>query len=140
MRQDLKYKDLTGKVINAAIQVHEFLGVGFQEVIYQRALEVEMQRAGLVFAREVKQNIYYRDFSKPIGTRRADFVVANKVLVEIKAITELEPVHETQILNYLNAYRLEVGLLINFGEKKLNVKRKVLSQPIDNRLKEDPIT
>ena len=93
----------------------------------------------MVFAREVKQKIYYRDLPRPIATRRADFVVANKVLVEVKAITELEPVHETQILNYLNAYRLEIGLLINFGERILKVKRKVLTQPADNRLKEESI-
>ena len=140
MRQELKYQELTGAIIKAAIRVHEFLGVGFQEYIYQRALEIEMQREGLEFTREVKQNIYYRDLPRPIGSRRADFVVARKVLIEVKAISELEPVHQTQILNYLNAFRLEVGLLINFGEYRLNVKRMVLSEPRENQLREDPQT
>ena len=70
-----------------------------------------------------------KDFPEPIGTRRADFVVAGNVLVELKAVTMLEPVHEAQLLNYLKAYRLEIGLLINFGEKRINVKRLILSQP-----------
>ena len=129
MRNHLKHKDITEKIIGAAIEVHKFLGNGFQEVIYQRALGVEMRRVGLEFAREIEQDIYYKDFPEPIGTRRADFVVAENVLVELKAITMLDPVHEAQILNYLKAYRLEIGLLINFGEKRINVKRFILSQP-----------
>ena len=106
-----------------------FWGNGFQEVIYQRALAFEMGKASLGFAREIEQNIFYKDFQEPIGTRRADFVVAEKVLVELKAISALESVHEAQILNYLRAYRLEVGLLINFGEKSLKFKRLILSYP-----------
>ena len=129
MSKNLKHGDITEKIIGAAIEVHKFLGNGFQEVIYQRALAVEMRSIGLEFAREVEHDIYYKDITKPIGTRRADFVVEGIVLVELKAITELEPVHEAQILNYLKAYRLEIGLLINFGEKKINVNRLILSQP-----------
>ena len=129
MSNHLKHKDITEKIIGAAFEVHKFLGNGFQEVIYQRALAIEIQKAGLEFAREIEQDIFYKDFPKPIGTRRADFVVAGKVLVELKAITTLEDVHEAQLLNYLKAYRLEVGLLINFGEKSLNFKRLILSQP-----------
>lgn len=125
MNNEYKYKDITKEIIGAAIEVHKFLGVGFQEVIYQRALAVEMRRAGLKFAREVEHDIYYKDFPESIGTRRADFLVAGKVLVELKAITMLEPVHEAQILNYLHAYRLEIGLLINFGEEKIKVKRMI---------------
>jgi len=128
MNTNLKYKDITQKIIGAAFEVHKFLGNGFQEVVYQRALWVEMRKAGLAFEREIEQNIYYKDFPKPIGTRRADFVVAEKVLVELKAVAELESVHEVQVLNYLRAYRLEVALLINFGEKSLKYKRLVLSQ------------
>lgn len=128
MNTNLKHKDITQKIIGAAFEVHEFLGNGFQEVVYQRALWVEMRKAGLAFEREIEQNIYYKDFPKPIGTRRADFVVAEKVLVELKAVAELENVHEVQVLNYLRAYRLEVALLINFGEKSLKYKRLVLSQ------------
>ena len=129
MSNNLKHKDITEKIIGAAIEVHKFLGNGFQEVIYQRALAVELRRIGLEFDREVEHNIYYKDFPEPIGTRRADFVVAGNVLVELKAVTMLEPVHEAQLLNYLKAYRLEIGLLINFGEKRINVKRLILSQP-----------
>ena len=129
MSVNLKYKDITQKILGAAFEVHKFLGSGFQEVIYQRALAIEMKKAGLEFAREIEQDIYYKNFPKPIGTRRADFVVAGKVLVELKAITELEDVHKAQLLNYLKAYRLEVGLLINFGEKSLRHERLILSQP-----------
>ena len=128
MNTNLKHEDITKKIIGAAFEVHTFLGNGFQEVVYQRALEVEMRKAGLAFDREIKQDIYYKDYPKPIGTRRADFVVAQKVLVELKAIAVLEDVHTVQTLNYLRAYRLEVALLINFGEKSLKYKRLVLSQ------------
>jgi GxxExxY protein len=123
---DLKYKDITEKIIGASFEVHKFLGNGFQEVIYQRALAWEMSQAGLEFAREIEQDIFYKELEEPIGTRRADFVVEGKILVELKAIIELEDVHMAQILNYLKAYRLEVGLLINFGSKSLTFKRLVL--------------
>jgi GxxExxY protein len=123
---ELKYKDITEKIIGAAFEVHSFLGNGFQEVIYQRALAWEMRQKGLEFAREIEQDIYYKDLPEPIGTRRADFVVEGKVLVELKAVTNLEEVHWAQVLNYLKAYRLEVGLLINFGSKSLTFKRFVL--------------
>lgn len=108
--------------------MHKFLGNGFQEVIYQRALKYELEKAGLKFDREIEQNIFYKDLEKPIGTRRADFVVEGKVLVELKALTELQDVHMAQALNYLKAYRLEVGLLINFGAKSLEFKRLILSE------------
>lgn len=135
---DLKYKDITEKIIGASFEVHKFLGNGFQaclpkgssarrqEVIYQRALAWELSQAGLSFQREIEQDIYYKDLQEPIGSRRADFVVEEKVLVELKAVIELEDVHLAQILNYLKAYRIEVGLLINFGGKSLTFKRLVL--------------
>ena len=123
---DTKYKDITEKIIGSAFEVHKFLGNGFQEVIYQRALAWEMSQAGLGFSREIEQEIFYKNLSEPIGTRRADFVVENKVLVELKAIIQLEDVHLAQALNYLKAYKLEVGLLINFGSKSLTFKRLVL--------------
>ena len=128
MNTNLKHKDITQKIIRAAFEVHKFLGNGFQEVVYQRALSIEMRKAGLEFSREIEQNIDYKDFPKPIGRRRADFVIAQKVLVELKAISALENVHEVQTLNYLKAYRLEVALLINFGEKSLKYKSLILSQ------------
>ncbi len=124
--KDLKYKHITEKIIGASFEVHKFLGNGFQEVIYQRALAWEMAQAQLDFAREIEQEIFYKDLPQPIGTRRADFVVEGKVLVELKAVIQLEDVHIAQILNYLKAYRLEVGLLINFGSKSLTFKRLVL--------------
>ncbi|MFQ3576519.1 MAG: GxxExxY protein, partial [Cytophagales bacterium] len=111
----------------ASFEVHKFLGNGFQEVIYQRALAWEMKQAGLDFAREIEQEIFYKELPEPIGTRRADFVVEGKVLVELKALTKLEDVHLAQALNYLKAYRLEVGLLINFGAKSLEFKRLVIT-------------
>lgn len=123
---ELKHKDITEKIIGASFEVHSFLGNGFQEVIYQRALAWEMKQRDLEFAREIEQEIYYKDLPKPIGTRRADFVVEDKVLVELKAVIQMDDVHLAQALNYLKAYRLSVGLLINFGSKSLTFKRLVL--------------
>ena len=123
---ELKYSNITEKIIGASFEVHKFLGNGFQEVIYQRALAWEMTMAELVFAREIEQDIYYKNLPEPIGTRRADFVVEGKVLVELKAIIQLDDVHLAQALNYLKAYKLEVGLLINFGSKSLTFKRLIL--------------
>ena len=123
---ELKYKGITEKIIGASFEVHKFLGNGFQEVIYQRALAWEFTQARLSFAREIEQEIFYKELLEPIGTRRADFVVEGKVLVELKAIIELEDVHLAQVLNYLKAYKLTVGLLINFGSKSLTFKRLVL--------------
>ncbi|MBW7887330.1 MAG: GxxExxY protein [Bacteroidetes bacterium] len=125
--EELKHKEITEKIIGASFEVHKFLGNGFQEVIYQRALAWEMKVAGLAFAREIEQEIFYKDLPEPIGTRRADFVVEGKVLVELKALTKLEDVHLAQALNYLKAYRLEIGLLINFGSKSLEFKRLILT-------------
>ena len=123
---ELKHKNITEKIIGASFEVHKFLGNGFQEVIYQRALSWEMSQLGLTFAREIEQNIYYKELQEPIGTRRADFIVEEKVLVELKAIIELDDIQMAQVLNYLKAYRLEVGLLINFGSKSLTFKRLIL--------------
>ncbi|GCC52004.1 GxxExxY protein [Chryseotalea sanaruensis] len=116
-----KYSELTGRIIKCAMTVHSALGNGFQEVIYQRALEIEMGLAGLDFSREFEMPIFYRD--EQIGTRRVDFLVAGLISVELKAITKVEDVHFAQAINYLEAYNLEIGLLINFGERSLNFKR-----------------
>ena len=121
------HRNITEKIIGASFEVHKFLGNGFQEVIYERALAWEMRQAGLEFSREIEQDIFYKDLAEPIGTRRAVFVVEEKVLVELKALTKLEDVHLAQALNYLKAYRLEVGLLINFGAKSLEFKRLTLT-------------
>jgi len=110
------------------MQVHSFLGNGFQEVIYQCALAYELAKAGLAFNRELEMPIYYKDMPDPIGTRRVDFLVEGCVLVELKAISVLDDVHLAQILNYLRAYKIEIGLLVNFGERSLNFKRTILSE------------
>lgn len=125
---DYKYSDVTHKIIGCAMQVHSYLGNGFQEVIYQRALAIEFGKAGLEYQREVEMPIYYKDILEPIGLRRVDFLVEDTVLVELKAITHIEDVHMAQILNYLRAYKIEIGLLVNFGEKSLNFKRLILSE------------
>jgi len=117
----LKYKEITEKIIGSAMKVHSVLGNGFQEVIYQRVLVIEMELNGLKFKREKEMPIYYRE--QKIGTRRVDFFVEDLIMVEIKAITKLEDVHLAQALNYLEAYNMEIGLLINFGAKRLEYKR-----------------
>lgn len=121
IKEEYKYSALTGKIIGCAMTVHKALGNGFQEVIYQRALEIEMNIEGINFSREHKMPIFYRN--KQIGTRRVDFLVESVISVELKAITKLEDVHYAQAINYLEAYNLEIGLLINFGEQSLNFKR-----------------
>jgi len=123
-----KYSDITHKIIGCAFRVHGKLGNGFQELIYQRSLKIEFEKANLKFARELEMEIYYDDIK--VGTRRVDFLVENKIMVELKAMTELRDVHYAQIINYLEAYKLEVGLLLNFGVKSLEVKRFVKSRPL----------
>ncbi len=113
--------ELTHKIIGCAMQVHRVLGNGFQEVIYQRALAIEMRFAGLAFEREKEMPIFYRD--EDIGTRRVDFFVEGKVMVELKALEKLEDVHKAQAINYCEAYHIADGLLINFGGKSLDFKR-----------------
>jgi GxxExxY protein len=121
INEKYKYSELTGKIIGAAMEVHSFLGNGFQEVIYQRALSYEMELQGISHRREFEMNVMYKDIQ--VGTRRVDFLVDEKISVEIKASTQLEPVHLAQAINYLEAYNLEIGLLINFGETKLKFHR-----------------
>jgi len=115
------YEEITKKIIGCAMKVHSTLGNGFQEVIYQRALAIEMEYQGLNHEREKEMDIYYRD--RKIGTRRVDFFVKGKIMVELKAIIQLEDVHLAQAMNYLEAYNMEIGLLINFGAKSLQFKR-----------------
>jgi GxxExxY protein len=113
--------ELTYKIIGCAMKVHNTLGNGFQEVIYQRCLAIELDKIGLEFLREEEMPIYYDSIQ--VGTRRADFIIANQVLVELKAMVKLEDVHLAQGLNYLTAYQIDKGLLINFGATSLEVKR-----------------
>lgn len=121
IRGEYRYSELTGKIIGCAMAVHSALGNGFQEVVYQRALEIEMIDRRLSFAREQEMPIYYK--GQQIGSRRVDFLVENAVSVELKAISKLEDIHLAQAINYLEAYDLEVGLLINFGARSLDFKR-----------------
>jgi len=115
------YEDITKRVIAAAMKVHSTLGNGFQEVIYQRAMEIELPFQKLAFEREKEMSIFYRE--QKIGTRRADFFVEDKIMVELKAVIRLEEVHLAQAMNYLEAYNMEIGLLINFGARSLEFKR-----------------
>jgi GxxExxY protein len=121
IEEKYKYSDLTGKIIGAAMEVHKILGNGFQEVIYQRALAIELENQKLSFAREQEMQIEYK--GKEIGTRRVDFFIEDGIMLEIKAVIQLEDVHLAQAINYLEAYNLEIGLLINFGSKSLQFKR-----------------
>lgn len=125
--------DLTYKIIGCAMKVHNYLGNGFQEVIYQRALAIEFRKAGIEFARELEMIILYED--EEIGKRRVDFLVQNEVLVELKALVKMEDVHLAQGLNYLVAYKLDKGLLINFGAQSLEIKR--LRHPKNKGLNKD---
>jgi GxxExxY protein len=115
------FNDCTGKIIGCAMKVHAAIGNGFQEVIYQRALEIELERCGLAFVREMEMPVYYDGIE--IGTRRVDFFVDNEIMVELKAIIALEDIHLAQAINYLEAYNIKTGLLINFGSKSLSFKR-----------------
>lgn len=121
INEKYKHSDLTSKIIGCAMNVHSALGNGFQEVIYQRALEIEMADGNLDFKREFEMSVYYK--KQHIGTRRVDFLVDGIIAVELKALIKLEDVHLAQAINYLEAYDLEIGLLINFGAKSLEFKR-----------------
>ena len=118
---DFKFGEITEKIIGAAMRVHNTLGCGFQEVIYQRALELELRLIPVNYVREFEMPIFFLD--QQIGLRRVDFFVENKISVELKALTNLEDVHLAQAINYLEAYNLEIGLLINFGSKRLELHR-----------------
>jgi GxxExxY protein len=122
----IAFQILPAKIIGAAMKVHSTLGNGFQEVIYQRALAIELGKQGLSFQRELEIPIYYA--REEIGTCRVDFLVEEKVMVELKAIVIFDDVHLAQAINYLEAYRLEIGLLLNFGAKSLQFRRLINSK------------
>lgn len=113
------------------MKVHTTLGNGFQEVIYQRALAIEMANQGLSYQREMEMDIRYE--GQHVGTRRVDFFVEDEIMVEIKALIELEDVHLAQAMNYCQAYGLPIGLLINFGSKSLQFKRVYNVNHPDNK-------
>jgi GxxExxY protein len=127
--------ELTHKIIGCCMEVHNHLGNGFQEVVYQRSLAIEFRLQGLSFEREKEMPLFYK--GEDVGNRRVDFLVEEKVMVEIKAIEKLEEVHKAQAINYCEAYHIADGLLINFGGKSLEFKRvynKNLVQPANNRV------
>lgn len=126
MGKSFKYSDINGAVIGSAMRVHSELGNGFPEIIYQRSLAIELKEQSISYKREISQPLFYRD--SEVGKRRIDFLVEDKVLVELKAVSEINKTHFNQILNYLTAYQLEVGLLLNFGENSLNFKRFINSK------------
>ncbi|MEM9274350.1 MAG: GxxExxY protein [Cyanobacteria bacterium P01_F01_bin.143] len=117
----MKIEEITYQIIGCCMKIHRTLGNGFREVIYQRCLDIELKRTGLKFGREVDQNIFYEGIQ--VGTRRADFIVENKVVVELKAVINLENVHLAQAKNYVVAYDFPIGLLINFGSTSLQYKK-----------------
>ena len=116
----MKKERLTYKIIGCAMKVHNILGPGFQEVFYQRCLAIELENQNIDYAREEQQIVYYKGIE--VGTRRADFVIENNVVVELKALVKLEDVHLAQAKNYTVAYDFPLGLLINFGGKSLEYK------------------
>lgn len=117
----MKYEEITKKVIGCAMEAHSRLGNGFQEVIYQRALEYELELNKIPFSREQDMPIFYKE--KQIGTRRVDFLIQSVICLELKAVAQVENVHLAQAINYLEAFNLEVGLLVNFGKTSLEFKR-----------------
>ena len=122
-----KYSDLTGRIIGCAMEVHRYMGNGFQEVVYQRALSIELNMNGISHQREMEMPLSYKGF--PIGKRRVDFFIENTIMLEIKAVKELEDVHLAQAINYLEAYKMKIGLLINFGNTSLQFKRVMKPKP-----------
>ena len=112
---------ITQKIIGCAMAVHNTLGNGFQEVVYQRCLSIELNENQVQHQREVEMPIFYK--GEEVGLRRADFLIMDEIMVELKAIMVLEPTHLAQALNYLEAYNLQTGLLINFGTRSLQFKR-----------------
>jgi GxxExxY protein len=127
----MKHETLTHKIIGCAMKVHNTLGNGFQEVIYQRALAIEFEKQGMGFKREMEMTIFYESID--IGTRRVDFFVEDIIMVELKALIKLEDVHLAQAMNYCQAYNLPIGLLINFGSKSLEFKRVYNLNHPDNK-------
>ena len=130
VNNDYKYSALTGRIIGCAIEVHNALGPGFQEKIYQRALAIEMSRQGINFIMEYENTVIYK--GEIVGKRRSDFLVEEKISVEIKAVSLMDDAHLCQAINYLEVYHLEVGLLINFGARRLIYKRVINSRINDN--------
>ena len=121
----LIHEELTYKIIGAAMEVYNELGSGFLESVYQEAFEIELQKQNIPYQKEVLLNIIYKDITLKKHFY-ADFICYGKIVIELKALSKIAPEHYAQILNYLKATGLHVGLLLNFGEKTLNYKRLAL--------------
>lgn len=117
----LKYEELTHNIIGCAMKVHSVLGNGFQEVIYQKCLAIEIDKNKIQYLKEMEMPIYYDGIE--VGKRRVDFFVSNEILLELKAVIKLEEAHLSQTFNYLEAYKKDIALLINFGGRSLEFKR-----------------
>ena len=128
---NMEDSDITHAVIGCAMHVHSALGCGFQEILYQNALEIEMRKTTLKFSREYEMPIFYDN--QKIGSRRVDFLVEERITIELKALAALEDIHLAQAKNYLEAFNLRVGLLINFGAKSLEIKRLINSRAPQNK-------
>jgi GxxExxY protein len=120
INEEYKHSELTSRIIGCCMEVHPEIGNGFQEIIYQRALAIEFRNQGIEFDREFEMDIFYKGYH--IGTRRVDFFVEGRVMLELKALIELEPIHLAQAINYLEAYDIEVGLLIKFWREKVGIQ------------------
>lgn len=120
-QKDFQYSDITEKIIGAAMKVHSHFGLGFPEVVYKRALIIELEFLGLQFSTEIEKDIFYHD--QLIAKRRLDLIVESKLLIELKALPEVDKKCHNQIINYLKIFSFEVGLLLNFGRDRLEFKR-----------------
>jgi len=120
--KNMKYQELTSQIINAAFEVHNNLGAGFLEVIYERALLIELQNRNIEAQAQVSVSVFYK--SQNVGNYKLDILVDNKIVLELKAVEHLKVEHEVQLVNYLQATQKEIGLLINFGASSLKFKRK----------------
>ncbi len=129
--KEYKYEDLTYKITGLAMKIHRAIGLGFPEIIYSNCMIVELNKAGIKVEKEVERDIFYDGVK--VGSRKLDLLVDDKVIVELKAVSMLEPVHQNQLLNYLKVFKIEVGLLINFGAKSLDHQRYAL----DHKIKAD---
>ena|SRR5688572_11242701 len=130
MQEDYKYREISGKIIGCAMTVHNFLGPGFPEIIYERSLLIEINNSGLNCERQIERDVFFRGIS--VGKRKLDLVVEGKVLLELKALSIIENNYYCQILNYLKVFGFEVGLLLNFGKPSLEFKRFAMSKNLRN--------
>lgn len=138
MNEHLKYSDITEKVVGCAMRVHQKMKNGYLESVYQNCLAIELDKAGVQYTKEVELPIYYEEVK--VGKRRVDFLIEEKIVVELKAQVELTNAHLAQGLNYLETHNLEIGLLINFGAKSLQFRRLINERKLQQKNPEKSIT